>query len=251
MAFQFGGYDTRNEAGVLATLTAWPSPALTPETVDLLDGAFYARTRRGPVTFTFDLLLTGRTPAAAHALRDRLVGACAPAGELRALIPETGEGWTWWAAVSALSEWTRGVWINGVECQLRGQVSFLVPDGLGWATPDEVAAGTGSATITRTKGNLPSFPTIELAGPFDGVTVTVAGQLVTVAAKVTAGQRLVLDYHALDYGVWAGGAKVAHAAGAMSHLDRLTLPMGASTVTAAATGGAVSSLTIKANSRRG
>ena len=251
MSFQFGPFNTAAVPGITATLKAWPGPALKPETVELLDGAFYARTGLAPVTFTFDVLLSAASPAAVHALRDQLVAGVAPTLGLQALVPETGAGWVWWAATSHLSEFTRGLWLNGVECQLLAELSFLVPDGVGWANPDDTAQGVTSATITRTRGNLPSYPKLTLTGPFGGVRVTVGGFVLDVAVPVAAGQRLELDYQAMDFGVWAGSVKVAHAAEGMSRFDRLMLPMGPSTITAAATSGAVSSLAVAANSRRG
>ena len=252
MSFRFGEFDTAVVEGVTATLKAWPSLTLSPETVDLLDGVLYARTGYGSLTFEFDVLLSARTPAEVHALRDQLVAACAPTGALLALIPETGEGWRWWAACSALPAWQRGLWIGGVECQLRGTVAFLIPGGVGWAVPDEVFTGASSVAVVRSKGNLASYPTITMVGPFSGVTVTAGEFTLGVDVRVLAGQRLVLDYNTMDFGVWAGGVKVAHAAPGMSRFDRLSLRPSASTVVSAVAGsGAVSSLTVAANSRRG
>ncbi len=251
MSFTFGAFDTAEEAGITATLKAWPGPALKPETVELLDGAFYARTGHAPAVFSFDVLLSALTPAAVLALRDRLVAGVSPELGLQALVPEAGEGWVWWAATSHVSEFTRGLWIKGVECQLRAEVSFLVPDGVGWANPDDTAAGSTSATITRTRGTWHSFPKLTLQGAFGGVRITAGAYVLDVAVPVTAGQRLELDFQTMDFGVWQGTTKVAHAAPGMSRFDRLALPLGATTITAAATSGSVSSLTVAANSRRG
>lgn len=250
MSFKFGDFDTAATPGMLATLQAWPGLALTPETVDLLDGAFYARTRTGSVAFTFDVLLKASTPAGVLAMRDTFVAGVAPHLGLRALTPEAGEGWVWWASTSAIPEFKRGLWVKGVECQLSSEVSFLVPDGVGWAYPDDTADGVQAVTLTRMKGNLPSFPTITVEGPFAGVTLNVGGRTLVVDVPVPAGRRLVLDYRTFDFGVWQGATKVAHAAPGMSTLERMSLPMGATTITATATGGAVSSLSVAANSRR-
>lgn len=248
--FTFGSFDTDAVPGILATLRAWPAPNLKPETVPLLDGEFYARTGLGPVQFVFDVLLRASTPAGVHALRDQLVGACSPLLGVQALVPETGEGWVWWAATSEVSDFERGLWVNNVECHLRGQVTFLVPEGVGWANPDETATGAPSATITRTRGNLPSFPTITVEGNFDGVAVQVGAATVDVDVPVAPGQRLVLDYQGLDFGVWAGAVKVAHAAPGMTDFTRHALPLGATTVTATPTSGTVTSVGVAANSRR-
>ena len=254
MSFRFGEFDTADVPGVLATLTAWPGLALTPETVDKLDGAFYARTRLGGVAFTFDVLLSARTPEEVHTLRDRFVAGCSPTVGLQALTPETGEGWVWYASVSEYSDFTRRLWVKGVECQLRASVSFLVPDGVGWAVPDETAAGATSVTLARKLGNLPSFPTVTIEGALPkGVRLMVDGvAFVDVTTPVSAGQRLVLDYQKVEFAVWAGAVKVAHAAGGMSTFARLSLPLGQTVLSATPIGsGSVQSVTVAANSRRG
>lgn len=251
MSFRFGSYDTALVAGVTATLRAWPGPSLKPETVELPDGVFYARTGLGPIEFVFDVLLTASTPLLVHALRDRLVSALSPHLGLQALTPETGEFWRWWAAASRVSEFRRGLWIKGVECQLRSEVAFTVPDGVGWAYPDDSATGGTSVTLTRTKGNLPSYPTITIGGGFNGVTIKAPSFEVDVLVAVPSSQRLVLDYQAMDFGVWQSSVKVAHAAEGMSHFDRLMLPLGPSTISATAKAGTVPSITVAANSRRG
>lgn len=248
--FVFGSFNTDSVPGILATLRAWPAPNLKPETVPLLDGEFYARTGLGSVQFVFDVLLRASTPAGVHALRDQLVAGCSPLLGVQALVPETGEGWVWWAAASEVSDFERAGWTPGALCQLRGQVTFLVPEGVGWANPDETATGATSATITRTRGNLPSFPTITVEGNFGGVAVQIGAVTVDVDVPVAAGQRLVLDYQHLDFGVWAGSVKVAHAAPGMDDFTRHTLPMGATTITATPTSGTVTSVSVAANSRR-
>lgn len=256
MSFRFGDLDTSTVEGVTATLKSWPSLTLSPETVELLDGAFYARTGYGSLTFEFDVLLSAPTPAAVHALRDLLVGACAPTGGLQALIPETGDGWRWWAACASLPKWERGLWIGGVECQLRGVVAFTVPDGVGWAYPDRSAsapaAASASVTITPA-GNLAAHPTLTVGGVAPGgVRLTVGAWVLDVSTPIALGQTLVLDYGGRDFGVWKGGIKVAHAAPGMSHFRRLALtPQHAHTVQAAPLAGGSVSLTIAANSRKG
>lgn len=249
MSFEFGDFDTAAHSGIVATLKAWPAPRLKPETVDALDGAFYARTGLGPLELSFDVRLSATTPAAVHALRDQLLAACAPHRGLLALRVETGDDWLWWATPSAVSDFTRGLWINGLECQLRGELTFLAPDGFAWASPDDTGTGASPVTITRTKGNLPSYPTITIEGTFSAVAVEVGAVEVNVDLPLTAGQRLVLDYQAMDFGIWDGVAKIAHAAPGMDNFTRPLLPLGDTVVTATATGGAVTSLTVKSNSR--
>lgn len=245
MSFTFGGFNTATVDGLTATLTEWPAPGIRAETVDLLDGVWFARTGLDPLTVSFDVLLRAATPAEVLTLRDTLLASC-PLGALQPLTVETGDGWVWNAVPASLPTLTRGLWIKGVECQLRGPVAFLVPDGCAYANPDEIAVGVTSATITRAMGNMDSLPTITIQGTFSSVVVTIGGQPVTVTANVATGQRLILDWRAMSFGVWAGATKVAHAA--LSDWTPRTLPMGSTTVTA--TGGSVTSVTVAANSRR-
>lgn len=245
MSFTFGAFNTATTDGITATLTEWPAPGVRSETVDILNGAWWGRTGFDPLTITFDLLVRSATPESVLALRDTLIAGC-PLDSLQPLTVEAGDGWTWRATPASLPTFTRGLWVSGVECQLRGQISFLVPDGVAHASPDEIATGTTSATITRAKGNLPSLPKITIEGTFSSVVVTIGGQPVTVTATVTAGRQLILDFQAMTFGVWSGTTKVAHAA--LSDWTPRTLPLGSTTVSTS--GGSVSSVTVAANSRR-
>ncbi|MDO4717416.1 MAG: hypothetical protein Q4B08_07610 [Propionibacteriaceae bacterium] len=251
MGFEFGSFRTDSLPGCTATLSAWPSPALKPEMIETPDGAFYARTSIGPITFSFDVLVMAATPSAVHTLRDQFVAGCHPEGGLQALTPDSGEGWFWWATLSNITAFERGLWVPGANCQLRGGAHFTAPDGVGWARPDETASGATSATITRTKGNLGSFPRIEVRGTFTRVTVTVGGQPITISTPVAAGQKLVLDYNLLDFAVYSEtGTKLRHVAEKMSTLRRISLPLGSTPVTTT-TEGTVTAVSVEANSRKG
>ena len=83
------------------------------------------------------------------------------------------------------------------------------------------------------------------------MTITLNGTSVQVTGPLTAAQRLVLDYAAMDFGIWNAGrtTKLASAVPRMSNFEQLTLPMGESTITAT-TVGTLAELTVKANSRR-
>lgn len=245
MSFAFGAFNTATVDGITATLTEWPAPGVRTEAVDVLDGAWWGRTGFDPLTMRFDVLLRAATPSAVLALRDTLIAGC-PLDALQPLTVEAGDGWVWQATPASFPAFARGLWISGVECQLRGQVNFFVPDGCAYADPDETATGTMSATITRAKGNLPSLPTITIEGSFSSVVVTIGGQPVTVTADVAPGQKLVLDYRSMSFGVWSGATKVAHAA--LSDWSRRALPLGSTAVTT--TGGSVTSVAVAANSRR-
>lgn len=252
MAFIFGAFDSRDVEGLTATLRAWPSPSFRLDTVDAVDGVFFARSALGTIEFTFDVRLEGTTPAEVLGKRDLLLAGCAPTLGLQALTPEVGDGWVWYATASKMADLVRAVWTPGALCQLRGDLTFYCSDGVGWAAPDETITGATSVTIVRALGNLPSHPTIEVTGECAGVRLTIGGvQLDVAAVPLAAGQRLVLDFQRMDFAVWAGAVKVAHAAGGLSSFNRVALPLGSTVVTAAPLGGGtVTGLTVKANSRR-
>lgn len=253
--FKLGAFDTDEIPGLEAILQTWPGlPGLSVETVDVpgQDGAFFAAQHLGQGAFAFDLTITTTTPAGALTLASVVAEACAPGIGLQPLALDIAPGWVWYAVAAQELKWQRGLWVPGAQCTLKAPLTFQCTDPYGYASPDETAAGGTSATITRAKGNVPSFPRIEIAGAFSAVDLTVGGVPLAVEVPVAAGQALVLDYADLDFAVYdADGVKVRHAAPGMSSFDRFALPVGHPvTVTAAAVGGAVSSLTIKANSRR-
>jgi phage-related protein len=257
MSFVFGGFDTALSDGVTATLQTWPSmPGVTVETVDVpgMDGAFFAGSRLGQGGFVFDVVLQADTPAGVLALADQVSAACDQDLGLQDLTPEGAEGWVWRAVAAAPVAWPRGLWVPGLECQLRDVLSFQCPDPYGYRQVDELftGPGPGAVTVNRQYGNRASFPKIEIQGALtvsQTVTLTVGGIAVQVTGPLTSGQVLRLDYQSMDFGVWAGATKVASAVPRMSRYDRLTLPIGNATV-ALATTGTVSGVNVWANSRR-
>jgi len=253
--FQYGEFNTSDVDGLEAVLQSWPGlPGLAIETVEVpgQDGAFYAAGRLGQGGFGFDLTITSDTPAGALSLASGVAEACAPSHGLQPLALDLAPGWVWYAAAAAELKWARGLWVPGAQCTLKAPLTFQCPDPYGYAVPDETASGTTTATIDRTRGNVTSWPRIEVQGTFTAVHLDVGGDGLDVEVAVAAGERLVLDYADMDFAVWdaAGTSKLRHATKGMSHYDRLALPLGETVVTATPTGGTVTALAIKANSRR-
>lgn len=253
--FTFGAFDAAAAAGLTAVLQSWPSlPGLAVTTVDVpgVDGSFFAAQSLGTGSFVFDLWASASTPAGVLAIAGQVAAALAPGAGLQSLGVDVAPGWVWYAVAADEVRWERGVWEPGSLCVLKASVTFECPDPYGYASPDETANGASGATITRAKGNVSSFPRIEISGAFTGVHVVVGSASLDVDVEVGAGQKLVLDYAQLDFAVWnaAGTLKLAHAAPGMSTFDRVTLPLGPTVVSAAAGAGAVSNVLILANSRR-
>ena len=254
MAFTFGGFDTRNLDRLIAPLKTWPSLAgRSPATTDIpgMDGVFYGGANLGALTLTFDAIAQAASQAAVQTVVDQLMQALAPA-PLQPLTPQGYEGFAWQASLAGPVAWQYGQWLPGLPWQMRADIAFLAPDPYGYASPDETFTGTSTINIVRAKGNMASWPRIEITGSFTAVTLTAGTWTLTVTAKVTSGQVLVLDFATQDYAIWdqAMATKMAHIAQGMSGFDRLTLPMGSTILGVAASGGSVTSVTVCANSRR-
>ena len=251
--FALGDFTVATISGLSAVLQEWVAlPGLSTDTVEVpgADGAFFAGQTVGQGRWVFDLTASAATPAGVLALANQVAAACAPGAGLQPLLLDVATGWVWYAVAAEQIKWKRGVWVPGGECVLLGTLTLAAPSGYGYAVPDETATSATSVTITRAKGNLPSFPRIEIAGVFSAVTLTIGGKPLTVTAPVASGQKLVLDYADLDFAVYnAGGVKVRHAAQGMSSFERVMLPVGEPVTVAASTSG-VTSVAVKANSRR-
>ena len=251
--FTLGTFDAGAATGLTAILESWIGlPGLAVETVDVpgIDGAFYGASTLGKGSWTFELTATAATPADVLTLAGAVSAACAPEHQVQQLTLAVAPGWVWYAAASAPLAWERHEWDPGARCTLVAKLELTCPDPYGYASPDETAIGASSATIVRTKGTASSFPRIEVTGTFSAVHLVIGGVPLGVTTPLAAGQALVLDYQRMDFGVWAGVTKVRQAAQGMSHFRRYTLPIGSTLVTATATGGAVTSVTVLANSRR-
>lgn len=255
--FTFGTFDATSTDGLSAVLTVWPGlPAVELHTVASpgRDGVFHAGASLAAGTFVFDLVVVDPDPLRAVELTQEISAALDPRAGLQTLMIDVAPGWTWGAVVASLDEWQRSGWRPGSECRLRSKLTLTCPDPHGYAAPDETWQRTtpGGLTVNRTKGNVDSFPRIEIVASLtsaQSVSVTIAGRTVTVAGPLTSGQTLVLDYEAMDFGIWAGDTKLASAVPRMSSFERLRLPMGQTSTSVACTG-TLHQFRVAANSRR-
>lgn len=241
---RLGSFDTAAVDGLRVLLKDWAGMRPEPELIDQLDGAFFGRSRLAPVELKFDIEITTATPEETLAIRDELVSRLSPHLGLQPLVPEPDvDDWHWMVVASSVPDFSRGLWVRGMQCTLTGELTMVAPEG--YARRQEVAV---SGAAIEVLGNLPAHPRIEVAGPFSSTTITgPGGYSVTVDMAVPAGSRLVLDHSTRDYGVWQGNTKTAHAAQAMSNVDRLALAPGATRQITASAG----ALTVVANSRKG
>ncbi|WP_417556248.1 phage tail domain-containing protein [Microbacterium sp.] len=257
MSFTFGGFDS-DSLGLVATLAGLPSfGGLQLETLEApgTDGQLLAATTLSKAQFTFDVIIRGETPEDAHAKRDALALALDPVRGEQQLTFDAAPGWVWAAILSGTIDWARLTWEPGLGFQLRGDVTFDALEAYGrpvtddtweWATP-------GTRTITRQQGNARSFPTVEILGTLTAaqtVTVTIGAVAVTVTGPLSAAQTLRLDWETFDFARWAGAVKVASVVRGMSNLDRPELWPGEAAQVKVATTGTVTSVVLRANSRR-
>ncbi len=254
--FSFGAFEAANQPALVATLQKWVTlPGVRIETVPVpgMDGSFYASGALGEAAWIFDCNITTPTPAETLGVAGELAAACSPNKGLQPLAIDAAPGWLWYAVVDTQISWERGIWAPGAACTLKGQLSFRCPDPYGYAFPDEVTNGSGGQlSITRTKGNLPSYPKFEIWGEFETATLTVGDLTVDVATPCSTGQKLVLNYKDMDFALYnSTGVKLAHAAKTMSTLTRIELPPDTTTqITTTATGGQITMVAVEANSRR-
>ena len=260
MSFTFGGFNTATMPGLFAGMKSWISlPGLSLDTVDApgSDGVFFAGANLGAHPgFAYDVYVQASSRAGCQTMVDHLTQTLSPMAGLQDFTPGGWEGWVWRAVLARQSEWSFGTWLPGSPWQMRCDMAFYCPDPYGYASPDEGVTWTtaGSRTFTRLLGNMTSYPSFDIKGTLNSsqaVTLTVNGTAVTVTSPLTSSQLLRMDYQTMDFGVWdsTGTTKLSSVVGQMSAFDRLTLPVGASTV-ALATTGTLTSCQMQANSRR-
>jgi len=261
MGFVYGSFDTASVTGLTAVLQKTTNlPGLSLATISAAgqDGAFYASSSLGQGSWVFDLTLEAGTPSEVLSLADLITAALDPSDGLQDLRIDPYTGWIWRAIASAQIQWTRQMWTPaGPVCQLVGTVAFACPDPYSYASPDESVAWTttGTRTFTRQKGNMRSYPLLDIKGTLSSsqsVTVTINDTTVTVTGPLTSSQILRLDYKSMDFGLWntAATTKTASVVGRMSSFDRLCLTPSGNTVTVAVSGGTMTQCLLQANSRR-
>lgn len=167
MSFTYGGIDTADLDGVTATLTVWPSlGGQTVETTEITgaDGTVYGGQSRSSVTFTFEVDITGDTPAQVFDRRDHFIGVIDPSRGPRDLIVERESDWVYPNVLASTDiEWERIVWRDGLGLILRGSVEFrTVREAAAREIEPAAYDATGSVEFNATRGNTVSYPTMML-----------------------------------------------------------------------------------------
>lgn len=257
--FALGDLDALATPGlkaVLQELPAFPEVELATVKAPGRHGEFFAQATLGAATWTFDLQARAQDPWEALAITEQITRACNPLDGLRPLRIDIAPGFIWMAGVERTLKWARGRWVIGSDCRLNAVLDLRAPDPFGYAVPDETWAWPGlppgGAVVTRYQGNTNSTPTITITGTLSAahsVTVTLGDWSVQITGPLASGQRIVLDYPRMDFGVWAGDVKLASVVSRMAHYDPPSLPVGSYPVSMTTTGGAPA-LQIAANSRR-
>ncbi|MFJ6532487.1 hypothetical protein [Microbacterium sp. NPDC091662] len=257
MSFTFGDFDT-DSLGLIATLRELPSvDGLQLETLEAVgtDGRVLGGTTRSGSSFTFDVILEGRSPEEAAAHREAIALALDPARGEQRLTFDAAPGWQWAGILSAAIRWQRVTWDAGAGYKLRADVTFDALEAFGRPVVDEVwqYLTPGTRKVKRTKGNARSYPTVEVEGTLTAeqkVTVTVGDLVVDVSGPLQTGQVLRLDYDKFDFGRWVGPLKAASVVRGMSTLDRAEMWPGEEVTFKIATTGTLTRTALVANSRR-
>ncbi len=256
MSFTFRGQPS--DGFGIATLQRLPSlQGLQLETLEApgTDGLFFGGSTLSSAGFVFDTIIKGSSPADAHAKRDALTLVLDPARGEDWLTFDAAPDWRWWAIPSRVIEWERLTWDTALGFQFRADITFAALEAFGRLVNDEewTRGSPGSLAIERQHGNARSFPTIELVGTLNAsqsVTVSVAGVSCTVQGPLTPSQVLRLDYDRFEFARWNGATKVASVVRKMSNLARPVLWPHAPTTLTVSTTGSITSVKLKANSRR-
>lgn len=257
MSFKFGSYDSA-ASGLTATLRRLPSfQGLQLETLAApgTDGQFFGGATLDGAKFEFDTIIHGETPTDAALKRDQLGLALDPARGEAWLTFDAAPGWRWLSILSGVVNWERLTWDAALGFQFRADVTFAALEAFGRLVDDEewTRSSPGSLAIERQHGNARSFPTIELVGTLNAsqsATVSVAGVSCTVQGPLTPSQVLRLDYDRFEFARWSGATKVASVVRKMSNLARPVLWPHAPTTLTVSTAGSITSVKLKANSRR-
>lgn len=238
MSFVYGGVNTADLPGVIATLRTWPSlGGLSVETTAVpgAEGVVYGGASRSSVMFTFDVEITGDSPAEIFGRRDHFIGILDPSRGPRDLIVENEPDWIWPdVIVSSEVDWDRLVWLDGLGLVLTADVSFQTV-GAASAREVEPAAydGTGSVTFTADRGNTASYPSIML--PSGGDLLIQINDFELQLDGTPDGLTAALDFDAFRFDLLdPAGTRVESLVPYMQHYDRPKILPGEQ-VTAAAT----------------
>lgn len=253
MSFIYGGTNTESLAGVTATLAEWPSLGgldIESEAIPGRDGRFFAGASNSHTSFTFDVVITGASPAEVGARRDSFVGLLDPSRGPRPLILETDAAWRWEdVLVSEAISWARVGWDYAVGFTLRADIT-LETQGVALARqvdPQRVSL-PGAGSFTLGNGNTASYPRLEFAGGAACI-IKIGGFTLNLGASPAG--TVVLDWDTFEFVTRnAAGARTGSAVRLMSNFDRPMLMHGRATTVSVSRGGSFIPVTLYPNARR-
>jgi predicted phage tail component-like protein len=144
---------------------------------------------------------------------------------------------------------------TGQNWHVMADVDLVADDPHGYALVDDTATLTSAGTVARAQGNAPSWPKLTVRGVLTSgasaqkIAFNLFGVAVEFQGKLTASERLVLDYQTFSFDVTdADGVPLRLAAGGLSTVTRVPCPPGGGTVSWSTTG-TVTSVAVECNSR--
>ena len=136
----------------------------------------------------------------------------------------------------------------------QGDISFYCPDPFYYAVEDEVFTflSDGSHDFTRQKGNIESYPKIEIQGLNDSGNIEIVTDNTTInySGKLNSGEILVLDSDLITASVIQTDGSIRSAISDIDNLEFPVLSMGANNITVNVSGGAsIEEIKVSARSR--
>ncbi|MFT4225303.1 distal tail protein Dit [Micropruina sp.] len=158
------------------------------------DGELFLSATQGPAEFPITVRADAVSAAASRTLLDG-VAAWLQRGPAQLVFDELPDRY-WTARLRGGLAWSLGAG----SYRVVSNIVMRADDPHAYALTDDTAVLTAPGTVTRTKGNAPSRPTVWVTGTLtsgQSVTLNLWGKTVTLTGPLSAGEVALLDYR--DY----------------------------------------------------
>jgi len=213
-----------------------------------MDGQIWVSSVQKPRTFPVKLVVSGSTAQDTLLKLDTIAGWLS-SGPAQLIFDESPDRY-WTARLDSDLTLVSDRKTNRVS----QDITMIADDPHPYALIDDTTTIAGaSATVTRSKGNAPSWPVIKVTGTLtatQSVTLTLWGQQVTITGPLTSTEVAVLDYGEYVFTIQnTSGTVLRNLAGKLSTLARVSCPVGGGPVSRTVTGGTITQIQVACRSR--